>query len=83
MKSYLQDSDKENQTNVSNSIETLNEVTFESEESLLLHQTTLSTLNYDSISDPFEKLNYTKHKNPNRLIIANLTTTLYVISLTP
>ena len=40
--------------------------------SLLLHQTTLSTLNYNSISDPSEKLNYTKHKNPNRLIIAQL-----------
>ena len=40
--------------------------------SLLLHQTTLSTLNYNSISDLFEKLNYTKHKNPNRLIIAQL-----------
>ena len=31
LKSYLQQSDKENQTSVSNSIETLNEVTFESE----------------------------------------------------
>ena len=34
MKSYLQVSDKESQTSVSNSIETLNEVTFESEESI-------------------------------------------------
>ena len=40
--------DHENQASVSNSIEILNEVNFESEESILLDQTTLSTLNYDS-----------------------------------
>ena len=40
--------DYENQASVSNSIEILNEVNFESEESILLDQTTLSTLNYDS-----------------------------------
>ena len=34
LKSYLQVSDKESQTSVSNSMETLNEVTFESEESI-------------------------------------------------
>ena len=56
MASYLQESDKENQTSVSNSTETLNEVTFESEESILLDQSTLSTLNYEPISDAFEKL---------------------------
>ena len=72
MKSYLQESDKENQTSVSNSIETLNEVTFESEESILLDQSTLSTLDYEPISDPFEKLKNTRLKNPNRLIIAQL-----------
>ena len=33
---------------VSNSIETLNEVTFESEESILLDQSTFSTLNFES-----------------------------------
>ena len=44
-RSYLQESDKENQTSVSNSIETLNEVAFESEESTLLGQSTLLTLN--------------------------------------
>ena len=36
--SYLQESDKENQTRVSNSIETVSGVTFESEESILLDQ---------------------------------------------
>ena len=72
MKSYLQESDKEDQTSVSNSIETLNEVTFESEESLLLDQSTLSTWDYEPISDPFEKLKNTRLKNPNRLIIAQL-----------
>ena len=40
--------DYENQASVSNSIEILNEVNFESEESILLDQTMLSTLNYDS-----------------------------------
>ena len=72
MKSYLQELDKENQTSVSNSVETLNEITFESEESVLLNQSTLSTLDYEPISDPFEKLKNTRLKNPNRLIIAQL-----------
>ena len=72
MKRYLQELNKENQTSVSNSIETLNEVTFESEESILLDQSTLSTLDYEPISDPFEKLKNTRLKNPNRLIIAQL-----------
>ena len=72
MKSYLQELDKETQTSVSNSIETLNEVTFESEESVLLNQSTLSTLDYEPISDPFEKLKNTKLKNSNKLIIAQL-----------
>ena len=52
-------SDKEIQMSVSNSIETLNEVTFKSEESFLLDQSKLSTLNCESISDPFEKLKNT------------------------
>ena len=65
-------SDKENQKSVNNSIETLNEVTFESEESILLDQSTLSILDYEPISDPFEKLQDTRLKNPNRLIIAQL-----------
>ena len=78
MNSYLQESDKENQMSVSNSTETLNEVTFESEESILLDQSTLSTLDYEPISDPFEKLKNTRLKNPNRLIIA----TLHVMNLT-
>ena len=65
LKSYLQESDKENQTSLSNSIETLNEVTFESEESVLSNQSTLSTLDYEPISDPFEKLKNTRLKNPN------------------
>ena len=51
-------SDKENQKSVNNSIETLNEVTFESEESILLDQSSLPTLNYEPISDPFEKLKF-------------------------
>ena len=72
MESYLQVSDKENQTSASNSIETLNEVTFESEESILLDQSTLLTLNCESISDPFEKLENTRLKNPKRLIIEQL-----------
>ena len=72
LESYLQVSDKENQTSASNSIETLNEVTFESEESILLDQSTLLTLNYESISDPFEKLENTRLKNPKRLIIEQL-----------
>ena len=70
--SYLQESDKENQTRVSNSIETVSGVTFESEESILLDQSALSTLDYEPISDPFEKLKNTRLKNPNRLIIAQL-----------
>ena len=57
---------------VSNSIETLSGVTFESEESILLDQSVLSTLDYEPISDPFEKLKNTRLKNPNRLIIAQL-----------
>ena len=72
MKSYLQESDKEKQMSESNSIETFNEVTFESEDSILLDQSTLSTLNYKPISDPFEKLKNTRLKNSNRLIIAQL-----------
>ena len=72
MKSYLQESDKENQSSVSNSIETLNEVTFENEESVLSNQSTLSTLDYEPISNPLEKLKNTTLKNPNRLIIAQL-----------
>ena len=56
MKSYLQVLDKEKETNLRNSIQTLHEVTFESEESILLDQSTLSTLNLESISDPFDKL---------------------------
>ena len=70
LKRYLQESDKENQTSVNNFRETLSEVTFESEETILLDQSTLSTLDYELISDPFEKLKNTKLKNPNRLIIA-------------
>ena len=66
LNSYLQVSDKEKQTSVSNSIETLNEVTFES---ILLDQSTLSTLYYESNSDPFEKLKNKRLKNPNRFII--------------
>ena len=74
MKSYLRRKKKEteNQMNVSNCIEILSEVTFESEESILLDQRTLSTLNYDSISDSFEKFKNARLKNPNRLIIAQL-----------
>ena len=72
MKSFLQELDNQNPTSVSNSIETLDKVTFESEESILLDQSTLSTLDYDPISDPFEKLKNAKFKNPNRLIIAQL-----------
>ena len=51
---------------------TLNEVTFESDKSVLLDQSTLSTLDYEPISGPFEKLKNTRLKNPNRLIIAQL-----------
>ena len=58
MKSYLQVLDKEKETNLRNSIQTLNEVTFESEESILLDQSSLPTLNYEPISDPFEKLKF-------------------------
>ena len=72
MKSYPQESGKENQTSVSNSIETLNEVTFENEESVLLNQRTLSTLDCEPISDTFRKLKNTRLKNPSRLIIAQL-----------
>ena len=43
LKSYLQESDKENQTSVINSLETLNKVTFGSEKSASLDQSTLST----------------------------------------
>ena len=53
-------------------METLNEVTFESEEPILLDQSTLPTLDYEPISDPFEKFKNTTLKNPNRLIIAQL-----------
>ena len=79
LKSYLQQSDKENQTSVSNSIETLNEVTFESEESILLDQSTLSTLYYQPISDPFEKLQNARLRNPSRLIIVQLNINSYII----
>ena len=74
MKSYLwrKKTEKENQMSVSNCIEILSEVTFESEGSILLDQRTLSTLNYDSISDSFEKFKNTRLKNPSRLIIAQL-----------
>ena len=68
----MQESDIENQTRVSNSIETVSGVTFEIEESILLDQSALSTLDYEPISDPFEKLKNTRLKNPNRLIIAQL-----------
>ena len=60
LKSYLQELVKENQTSLSNSIETLNELTFESEELILLDQSPLSALNYQSISDPFGKLKNTR-----------------------
>ena len=79
LKSYLQQSDKENQTSVSNSIETLNEVTFESDESILLDQSTLSTLYYQPISDPFEKLQNARLRNPSRLIIVQLNINSYII----
>ena len=72
LKSYLQVPGKENQMSVSNSIETLNEVTFETEESFLLDQSKLSTLNYESTSDPFEKLKNTRLNLPNRLIIVRI-----------
>ena len=54
LKSYIQETDKENQA------------------SILLDQSTLSTLDYEPISDPFEKLKNTRLKNSNRLIIAQL-----------
>ena len=65
-------SDKENQTSVSNFIANLNEATFKSEESFLLDQSTLSILNYESISDPFEIFKNARLKNPNKLITAQL-----------
>ena len=58
--SYLQELDKENQTRVSNSIETLSGVTFKSEESVLLDQSTLSTLDYETISANFRSFWKTK-----------------------
>ena len=72
MKSSLQESDKENQTSVGNSLEPLNEVTFEIEESILLDQITLSALDCELISYPFEKLSNTRLQNPSRSIIAQL-----------
>ena len=72
MKSSLQESDKENQTSVGNSLEPLNEVTFEIEESILLDQSTLSALDCEPISYPFEKLSNTRLQNPSRSIIAQL-----------
>ena len=39
---------------------------------LLKVRSTLSTLDYEPISDPFENLKNTRLKNPNRLIIAQL-----------
>ena len=47
--------------------EILNEVSFESKESIFLDQSTLSTLNYESISDSFDKLENTRLKHSNRL----------------
>ena len=44
---------------VNNSVTTLNEVTFESEDSFLLDQGMFSTLNYESISDPFKQFKNT------------------------
>ena len=54
---------------LNNSVTTLNEVTSESKELFLLDQDTLSTLNYESISDPFEQFKNTRLNNPNRLIM--------------
>ena len=57
-------SDKENQRSVSsNFIKNLNEESFETEESILLDQITLLILHYESISDPFEKVENTRLKN--------------------
>ena len=53
-------------------METLNEVTFEIEQSILLDQSTLSTLGYKPISDPFAKLKNARLKNTKRLTIAQL-----------
>ena len=39
------------------------------EESFFLDRSSLLTLNYKSISDPFEKLKNIRIKNPNRLVI--------------
>ena len=63
LKTYLQVSEKENQKSVSNSIKILTEESFETEESILLDQITLLILNYESISDPFEKVENTSLKN--------------------
>ena len=78
LQSHLQKSDKENQTSVINSLETLNMVTFGSEESVSLDQSTLSTSDYKPISDHFEKLKNTRLKYPNRLIIAPLKVLCYL-----
>ena len=43
LKGYRQGSNKENETGLSNSIETWNEVIFDSEEAILLDKSTLST----------------------------------------
>ena len=72
LRKNLRESGKENQAKVSMSKEILNEVSFESKESIFLDQSTLSTLNYESISDPFKKLENTRLKNSNRLTIVQL-----------
>ena len=72
MKRYLHESHKENQESLSNSIANFNEETFESEESILLDQSTLPSLHYELFSDPFEKIKTTRLRNPNRLITAQL-----------
>ena len=38
----------------------------------LLDQSTFLNFNYESISDPFEKLKNTRLKNSNRMVIAQL-----------
>ena len=58
--------------NGSSSIATLNQLTFESAESILLDQSTLPTLNYKLISGPFEKLKNTRLKMTNSLVMAQL-----------
>ena len=73
-KHFLQLSHKENHRRVSSPSNTivLNEASLESEESVLLEQSTSSTITHELNLDPSTNIENIRSKNTNRLIIAQL-----------